>query len=502
MASVSASGSPCISGSAFYSLSASSSSAAASESAYTATVSLCFDASVPSVTSDLASSNLPSTTSNMSTSTSSDSPALVFTDPTSSSSSTTASLASPTSEVTSFVTSDTFSSSAIVSSSNAPPPPPPPSSGSFSISIFPSSTFTPTGSPTPSSTAFVLAPSTSTSTAFSTETSVATSTEPVQESLPLSTQSPTSTGGPATSSISSSDDSGAIGLNTSTETDPPSSIISLTIAIPSTSSASSTSSTSLYAGGTANSSSVGANSSSAGLRRATIAGAAVGSIIGALCLSVALLYFVRWRSRRMRAEALGRMRTQQHFSSQGSVLGIGADPFDSAGGIESVRTAADAFRGMSHYSSPSVDTALTLARPPPPKATRSTLSVDAMPRSWAMFERERSPLVRSSVTASDALQSAEPLAGSPQSHSLSSTIPLATPQSRSWQNLRSSTSLLAPERAPEAAFATNRSSRASSSLYSDQIPRRGSLADSVDPFRDTPPDYRSISEYSLPGRAI
>ena len=183
---------------------------------------------------------------------------------------------------------------------------------------------------------------------------------------------------------------------------------------------------------------------------------------------------------------------QKYFSTQGSVLGYGPDPFDRSTGIESVRTAADAFRGpgmIQHMSpAPSVHSARSIVQKMSrPDSLGAGMGVgvgmgEATPRSWTTFQPQRSPLRESSSIASDAAEAARQ---GPTSPSLA--VPLMTPTASDGFLSPPSGAPLSTSAPGLANFSSNRSSKASSSLYSSQGasgPRR-SLADSVDPFRDS-----------------
>ena len=179
---------------------------------------------------------------------------------------------------------------------------------------------------------------------------------------------------------------------------------------------------------------------------------------------------------------------QKYFSTQGSVLGYGPDPFDRSTGIESVRTAADAFRGpgmIQHMSpAPSVYSARSIvqkmSRPDSLGGGGGVGMAEATPRSWTTFQPQRSPLRESTSTAGGV---ADASGQGPKSPSLA--VPLMTPTD-GFLSPPSGAPLSTSAPGP-GNFSTTRSSKASSSLYSSQGasgPRR-SLADSVDPFRDS-----------------
>jgi len=307
---------------------------------------------------------------------------------------------------------------------------------------------------------------------------------------------------------------------------------------PSSANALPSSSSSLGDGNNTNSSSgtmntAGAHSQSAASKRAVVAGAAVGGTLGLLVLIVGILFFLRRRAQRARGAAS--RPAQKYSSTQGSVLGFGPDPFDRSTAIESVRTAADAFRGpgmIQHMSpAPSVRSARTIiqnmSRPPqiPPfdlgaggAAGVGAGMGDATPRSWTTFQQQRSTLRNSTSSAGM----------NPRSPSI--TVPLTSPTASDAYPLFSPPAMSALSSTPGATnFDSNRSSKASSSFYAymgsasnpgpprgrelaDSVDpfrdsvviggggRRRSLADSVDPFRDTA-DTRS-GRFSPPGRAL
>ncbi|KAH9921146.1 uncharacterized protein B0H18DRAFT_1022149 [Fomitopsis serialis] len=239
----------------------------------------------------------------------------------------------------------------------------------------------------------------------------------------------------------------------------------------------------------------GTNSQSAASKRGVIAGAAVGSTLGLLVLIIAVLFFLRRRAQRSRATASRPLK--KYFSSQGSVLGWGPDPFDRSTAIESVRTAADAFRGpgmIQHVSpAPSVYSARTIiqnmSRPPqiPPfdqgvgDAGGGGFGLgDTTPRSWTTFQQQRSPLRNS--TSSAGMNARSPSIAVPlMSLTASDAYPLFSPPAMSVVS-----SVPGPTN-----FDSNRSSKASSSFYymgnadNPGPPRGRSVADSVDPFRDS-----------------
>ncbi|KZT68065.1 hypothetical protein DAEQUDRAFT_348418 [Daedalea quercina L-15889] len=293
---------------------------------------------------------------------------------------------------------------------------------------------------------------------------------------------------------------------------------SSTAASPSPSSSVGGSNNTNNASGTMNSSS--ATAESAASKRAVIAGAVVGGILGFLLLIAAFLFFLRRRNQRARASASQPM--QKYFDARGSVLGYGPDPFDRSTGIESVRTAADAFRGpgmIQHVSpAPSVHSARSIVQklsrpgasqtPPVDQLGQAVGGATQTPRSWVTFQQQRSPLRNSSGSST-----AGGAGLSPQSLGIASPAvsdipyPLFRPPAMAAPV---SGSPPGPEN-----FTTTRSSKASSSVYSytdsggsggvayGYDTRRRSLADSVDPFRDAAaaPDTHS-GLYSPLGRAL
>lgn len=159
------------------------------------------------------------------------------------------------------------------------------------------------------------------------------------------------------------------------------------------------------------------------------------------------------------------------------MLGYGPDPFDRSTGIESVRTVADAFRGpgmIQHMSpAPSVHSARSIVQ----KLSRPDDELgEATPRSWATFQPQPSPLRESTGGGPEAVR---PGPGSPPFLA----VPLMTPTASDGFFSPPSGTLLSTSAPGLANFSSNRSSKASSSLYSSQV--SGRLADSVDPFRDS-----------------
>ncbi|PCH43128.1 hypothetical protein WOLCODRAFT_164257 [Wolfiporia cocos MD-104 SS10] len=226
-------------------------------------------------------------------------------------------------------------------------------------------------------------------------------------------------------------------------------------------------------------------------KRATIAGAVVGGFLGALLLLVGALCLYRRHARARRLRQRQQM-LRQHRSTPSSFLDYDANPFDRATGTESVRTAADAFRGMSHYSSPSAGS-LTSMRLPPALALAEDGAAQT-PRSWDTFRP--SPLRSASASASPtgtsgARSGVDTSPTSVASHappSPSIAIPLTTPVEppAAWGPLRSSLTLWPRGGEPDASFNSSRSSKASSN-YSGlpTTSKRPSFGDSVDPFRDS-----------------
>ena len=230
---------------------------------------------------------------------------------------------------------------------------------------------------------------------------------------------------------------------------------------------------------------------SAASKRAVIAGAAVGGTLGFLLLFVGFLFFLRRRNQAARANTSRPM--QKYFSTQGSVLGYGPDPFDRSTGIESVRTAADAFRGpgmIQHMSpAPSVHSARSIIQKMSrPDSLGAGVGMgmgmgmgEATPRSWTTFQPQHSPLRESMSTAAAGGVSGQ----GPISPSLA--VPLMTPTASDGFLSPPSGAPLSTSAPGLANFSSNRSSKASSSLYSAQgtsVPQRN-LGDSVDPFRDS-----------------
>ncbi|CCM00709.1 uncharacterized protein FIBRA_02749 [Fibroporia radiculosa] len=458
-----------------------------------------------------ASSSTPtsSTTGTSSTSTSASS--------TGSSSSTTSSMASTSPTTNSVIAPDTTSPPpnadltvvsvpSTITTSSSPSTPsssssPSPSSTSLSMSpsgntsssasplVVPSSTTTPTPS-VPISTTSITSTASSTSTTSSAAVSVPGATQQTtQPSTP--TGSPSSAGASGPSSSADVGDIVPNGVVTAEITSmgpvPSQSAIIFTIApLPQTSSTSGTSPQPMYTP-TENSS----MSASSKPKSATIAGAVVGSIFGSIVLVAALLFFIRRRAQRNRQQK-AQMRAQ-HMSVQGSVLGYSADPFDSAG-VESVRTVADAFRGMSHYSTPSSSSYIAPGGSSVDSITMVGAGGSSTPRSWLGFGR--SPLSQS-TTSPDELRGQQQMAAraSPRP-SVSFSADTSPPGQRpTWFPFRSSLSMRGAQRDSAASVSSLSQYTPSPSQHAPSPLRRSfgdPFSDSASASRDRPDEFTAV----------